>query len=411
MKRQDNSSLEPKDDVSPKTKSGKEVYPKGETPYLGDFYMQFLSLTTQISDPKNINDKKKIEFFKKYIETLLKYLEKHPESVYARTIDLISCELHRITSAFDEEKIKELEKKVKEASKKLAGKKLNDNPWAEKINEAGGKKGHGGDPQPNIEGYPGKKLNVNPWADTSYPIDLKKAEEERDRILREASNNCVRRGLSPEGKGVETRITRRFLTPKISWYDVVFEMIYQSSTVYTTFLYPDVRFTNEPFIIPGTKERERTDIIVAVDVSGSIDDELYMEFMTKILGMLQQVSNVQILLIFFDTEIKEKKFIIRNTDDEYYLRSIKVPNTGGGALFQPIFDFMNELYDKGLVEFEDNDGRYINVVARNIVILTDGCNADSPREYNIGVNIPYRVVWIIKPSGCENPPIGEIYKL
>ena len=99
FKGKDKESLKPANDVSPKTKSGKEIYPKGETMFLEDFYMQLFALTSWITDPKNINDREKIEFFKKYIETLLEYIKENPESVYVRIKDLISGELHRITNA------------------------------------------------------------------------------------------------------------------------------------------------------------------------------------------------------------------------------------------------------------------------------------------------------------------------
>lgn len=115
----------------------------------------------------------------------------------------------------------------------------------------------------------------------------------------------------------------------------------------------------------GSRYERKANILIAVDVSGSITDESFEHFTHAIknfffLGMIEKID-----LIFFDVNLKNTKAIPFRKKIE--LDQIK---GRGGTSFQPAFDFYKEHSEdySGLIIFTDGEGSIPSVQGTNNVL-------------------------------------------
>lgn len=139
----------------------------------------------------------------------------------------------------------------------------------------------------------------------------------------------------------------------------------------------------------GSRYERKANILIAVDVSGSITDESFEHFSHAIknfffLGIIEKID-----LIFFDVNLKNTKPITFRKKVE--LDEIK---GRGGTNFQPAINYFEEHSDEysGLIIFTDGEGDIpkINNSSKNILWILDSRLAFEK----------YRQ-WICKLPGCK----------
>ena len=122
------------------------------------------------------------------------------------------------------------------------------------------------------------------------------------------------------------------------------------------------------FSAMGSRYERKADILIAVDVSGSITDESFARFYHAIKNFffLRIIENID--LIFFDVNLK-------NTTPVKFTKNFKFAEIAGrgGTSFQPPIDF-----------FMDNRTRY-----SGMIIFTDG-EGDVPV-----IKVPASILWIL----------------
>lgn len=118
-------------------------------------------------------------------------------------------------------------------------------------------------------------------------------------------------------------------------------------------------------LLPGYKVKDKLKIVVGVDSSGSITDELIQKFMTEIHGVHR--AGADVTMVVCDAEI--------HSVEEFNPRRKHEVKGGGGTLYQPIFDKASEL---------DCDA---------LVIFGDGFCADSPMKPK------FPVLWALSEGG------------
>ena len=107
------------------------------------------------------------------------------------------------------------------------------------------------------------------------------------------------------------------------------------------------------FSAMGSRYERKADILIAVDVSGSITDESFARFYHAIKNFffLRIIENID--LIFFDVNLK-------NTKPVKFTKNLKLSeiNGRGGTSFQPPIDFFLENKNKysGMIIFTDGEG-------------------------------------------------------
>ena len=93
-------------------------------------------------------------------------------------------------------------------------------------------------------------------------------------------------------------------------------------------------------------------LVIAVDSSGSVDEELLGQFLSEVNFLMSLVQNYQIELLVCDDKIHSHKTFYSGDSLEVELKG------GGGTDFRPVFRFIKESFDdvKLLLYFTDLEG-------------------------------------------------------
>jgi len=116
---------------------------------------------------------------------------------------------------------------------------------------------------------------------------------------------------------------------------------------------PNKKFLSQGIYLPSTTSQTFR-LVIAVDSSGSVDDELLGEFLSEINFLMSLVSHYQIELIVCDEKIHSHKTF-------YSGDTLECEITGGsGTDFRPVFEFVKNEFDdvKLLLYFTDLEGRF-----------------------------------------------------
>ena len=93
-------------------------------------------------------------------------------------------------------------------------------------------------------------------------------------------------------------------------------------------------------------------LVIAVDSSGSVDEELLNQFLSEVNFIMNLIQNYQIELLVADDKIHTHKTFFSGESLECELKG------GGGTDFRPVFEFVKENFDdvKLLLYFTDLEG-------------------------------------------------------
>ena len=207
--------------------------------------------------------------------------------------------------------------------------------------------------------------------------------------IRDALEACrTRGGQTGRGTiplGVERKI-EELMHPRTDWRVLLNDFVQEEVTDYS-FLPPDRRFSDSPFLLPDFNETETTvkNILFMIDTSASMSKKEITQAYSEIKGAIDQFGgNLEGWLGFFDAAVVPP---IPFTDENEF-RIIR-PKGGGGTDFGVIFDYIRrEMAEREIA---------------SIIILTDGC-APFPEE-SAAMGIP--VLWMINNNYVE-PPWGKV---
>ena len=207
--------------------------------------------------------------------------------------------------------------------------------------------------------------------------------------IRDALEACrTRGGQTGRGTiplGVERKI-EELMHPRTDWRVLLNDFVQEEVTDYS-FLPPDRRFSDSPFMLPDFNETETTvkNILFMIDTSASMTKKEITQAYSEIKGAIDQFGGkLEGWLGFFDAGVVPP---IPFTDENEF--KIIRPKGGGGTDFEVIFDYVR-------MEMAEQE-------IASIIILTDGC-APFPEE-SAAMGIP--VLWMINNTYVE-PPWGRV---
>ena len=172
------------------------------------------------------------------------------------------------------------------------------------------------------------------------------------------------------------------LQPKLPWRALLAKYMVSNARDDYNYSRPSSR-RGDPAIFPSLRSAQ-VNMVVALDVSGSIGDEEMKEFLSEIDAIKGQLR-ARISLLACDADIVPGAPWIFESWEEF-----KLPKTfagGGGTDFRPVFDW---------VEQQDQPPELL-------VYFTD-CLGTFP-DYRPD----YSVIWLVK--GREQPPFGQRIQL
>ena len=213
----------------------------------------------------------------------------------------------------------------------------------------------------------------------------KMSAEERERIRQEVKQAIIAAAQSAEAgslpKGVE-RLVRQATNPIMPWRELIQTNLTSAIRNDYSWMRPSRRGWHMDAVMPGMTPGEEIDVVVAIDMSGSISDKQAQQFLGEIAGMMEAFDGYKVHVFCFDTEIyNPQDFTSENMDtiDNYE------PAGGGGTDFDAIFEYLKK----------------VGNVPKRLICFTDGypCGSWGDADY-------CDTTWIIHGDPNPNPPFG-----
>lgn len=204
----------------------------------------------------------------------------------------------------------------------------------------GGKDENGGNDKEKSEGH--AKANENDW---------------KRKAIEGATQAKMRGTISSSME----RMLDAMLEPVIDWRSKLFAYITNDLPVDYTMRLPSRRFLSTGTYTP-TVVRENLQLIVGVDISGSIGHDEYIEFMSEVLGIANSYRQVKMRVIGWACAVDERDDIEVTNDTQELLLKNKFYG-GGGTTLTCLTEYINHK------EYR----------TKLLVILTDGCIENTPK--------------------------------
>ena len=214
----------------------------------------------------------------------------------------------------------------------------------------------------------------------------KMTPEERERVRQEVKQAIINAAQSAEAgslpKGVE-RLIKQATDPVMPWRELIQTNLTSAIRTDYSWIRPSRRSWHMDAVMPGMTPGEEIDVVVAIDMSGSISNKQAQAFLGEIAGMMAAFDGYKVHVFCFDTEIyNPADFTSENMDtiDGYE------PAGGGGTDFDAIFTYLKE---------QGN-------VPKRLIVFTDGypCGSWGDPDY-------CDTTWIIHGDPDPNPPFGQ----
>jgi len=116
---------------------------------------------------------------------------------------------------------------------------------------------------------------------------------------------------------------------------------------------PNKKFLSQGIYLPSTTSQTFR-LVIAIDSSGSVDEELLSQFLSEVNFLMSLVSHYQIELIVCDEKIHSHKTFYSGETLECEIKG------GSGTDFRPVFEFVEREFDdvKLLLYFTDLKGKF-----------------------------------------------------
>jgi predicted metal-dependent peptidase len=174
------------------------------------------------------------------------------------------------------------------------------------------------------------------------------------------------------------RLMEQILQPEIDWREALARYVTEVVREDYSLSRPSVRYLFRGIYLPILESMEAGNIIILIDTSGSIDQELIDQFTAEIISLAETFS-IGLTVIFVDDQVRGVQVIEQG--DEIKLQA----KGNGGTDFKPGFAYIEKH----------------NLQPRAVVYLTDGYCHSYPEEPD------YPVLWVQFSYGQFHPPFGD----
>jgi predicted metal-dependent peptidase len=176
----------------------------------------------------------------------------------------------------------------------------------------------------------------------------------RQRIIEAGQHYRMTYGSLP---GELEMLVESFRESKINYLQLLRRFLGQCSGGESHWLPPARRFIWQGQYLPS-RTNPALEFVVAVDTSGSIDQEIFQKFLGEVYGIIRQLKKYQLTLIQCDSRIQH----VEQFSPEKPL--LKVENIklygGGGTSFKPVFKYIEneKIRPKVLLYYTDGMGTF-----------------------------------------------------
>jgi predicted metal-dependent peptidase len=213
----------------------------------------------------------------------------------------------------------------------------------------------------------------------------KMSSEERERVRQEVRQAILNAAQGADAgsipKGVE-RLIRQHTNPVMPWRELIQTNLTSAIRTDFSWMRPSRRGWHSDAIMPGMTPGEEIDVVVSLDMSGSITNKQAQAFLSEIAGMMASFDGYKIHVFCFDTDVyNPADFNSENMDS---IESYE-PAGGGGTDFDVIFAYL----------------RREAIEPKRLIVFTDGypCGSWGDPDY-------CDTTWIIHGDKDPHPPFG-----
>ena len=182
-----------------------------------------------------------------------------------------------------------------------------------------------------------------------YTAEEKKQIRDEIKEAMVAAAQAAGAGRVPAGV---QRMISDFTEPKMDWRQMLrmnIQSIFKSNF---SFSRPNRKSQHCGAILPGMMNEETIDVSVAIDMSGSISNEMAKDFISEVKGIMDEYKDFKLDLWCFDTEVYNYAKFTGDTADEIMEYQCK---GGGGTDFEANWEFMKDqdIQPKRFIMFTD----------------------------------------------------------
>lgn len=90
-------------------------------------------------------------------------------------------------------------------------------------------------------------------------------------------------------------------------------------------------------ILPGSKKQKKISVMISIDTSGSMTDEMIRDFLSEVKGIMETFKDFELWLWTFDTQVYNPQLFTRTNKEDIMTYEVK---GGGGTTFETNWEFM-----------------------------------------------------------------------
>ncbi|MBN2570305.1 MAG: hypothetical protein JXB42_12830 [Deltaproteobacteria bacterium] len=165
------------------------------------------------------------------------------------------------------------------------------------------------------------------------PAEVAQEEQNWKISVVQATQQAKAMGELPGGL---ERLVSEIVEPKVNWREVLRRFVDQSAKNDYTWTRPNRRYMHSGLYLPALYSNELPPIVIAIDTSGSIDDDLVNQFATEVNAILQD-HKTTCNVLYCDTRICGVESF---TSDDLPIKF--KPKGGGGTDFRPPFEWVDK---------------------------------------------------------------------
>lgn len=210
------------------------------------------------------------------------------------------------------------------------------------------------------------------------PDELKQLEKEVDKALRQGGMLAGRMG------GNVPRAIGDLLEPKVDWREVLREFVQSAMRGKDEYTW---RKMSKPYLandmyIPSMHSETMGELVVAIDTSGSINNEQISAFASELASICDVCSPEKVRVLWWDTKVHGEQVFEGNYQD---IAKMLKPMGGGGTHVSCVSEYLIKT----------------SVNAEVIVVFTDGYV-----ESDIKWEVTAPTMWFVTEHKSFNPPVG-----
>jgi len=208
--------------------------------------------------------------------------------------------------------------------------------------------------------------------------ELKELEDKVDRALRQGGMLAGRMGASIP------RVIGDLLDTKVDWREVFREFVQSAMRGKDEYTW---RKMNKSYLannmyLPSMHSETMGELVVAIDTSGSINNEQISEFASELASICETCSPDKVRVLWWDTKVHGEQVFEGNYDD---IAKMLKPKGGGGTYVGCVSDYIIKS----------------SINAEALVIFTDGYVENNPKW-----EVTTPTMWFVTQNSSFVPPAG-----